>query len=387
MWFANLSLADASQRVVGRGSMTAFSEKFSVQLSFYGGGLGLLALKALAFFISGSSLVRASMFESLGDVISSVIMMATQRRVADTSDSDLYPTGKHRLAGLGILFFCAFMVATMGNNGIDAMSELFAPEEEEGPTSGELIRQLFEDRPKLRRALPRGETVEDLVARYEISEDGADSQQGIVLFLLFLGLCTKAVCWVVCGSAARAGSDIARTLLLDHRNDIISNAAVITITALLTVVRRQGYHGRWLNKVDPLSSLLLSIWILWGWVDQALEQVQMLSNRRAEQEQREAVTAAARGHLQGGQLGLVGADVYHCGDGFAATLEVASTSDSAQHAGLEDVSVALENLERAVKAADCGVREVHAKLKSKAGASSTPAGSSWVNHYQTPGAS
>ena len=82
----------------------------------------------VAYFMSGSELIKASVFESLGDVMSSAILAVTQMRVRDQSDMHLYPTGKKRFTPLGILFFSAFAVSTMISLIIENIEKLFGLE-------------------------------------------------------------------------------------------------------------------------------------------------------------------------------------------------------------------------------------------------------------------
>ena len=81
--------------------------------------------RGVAYFMSGSELIKASVFESLGDVMSSAILAVTQMRVRDTTDMHLYPTGKKRFTPLGILFFSAFAVSTMISLIIENIEKLF----------------------------------------------------------------------------------------------------------------------------------------------------------------------------------------------------------------------------------------------------------------------
>jgi len=99
-------------------------ETSAVRISLWLGGVGLTCFKGIAYYLSGSGLVRAAMFESLGDVVSSGIMTLTQWRVADDSDRHLYPAGKQRLTPIGILVFCAFMTSQMVSMAIESVSSL-----------------------------------------------------------------------------------------------------------------------------------------------------------------------------------------------------------------------------------------------------------------------
>ena len=113
-------------------------ERSAVMLSFWVGGLGLVLMKYVAYSLSQSTLVRASMFESVGDVLSSTIMAVTRSKVADSRDSHNYPTGKRRLTPLGILFFAAFATSTFANLAMESVQKLVMAEP--APSAGCLAR-------------------------------------------------------------------------------------------------------------------------------------------------------------------------------------------------------------------------------------------------------
>merc|ERR1719471_534086 len=97
----------------------------------------------------------------------------------------------------------------------------------------------------------------------------------------------------------RTGSDIAGTLATDHRNDTCSNLMVIVTMLLIVVINSNGWHGPWVARLDPLISLVLSVWIINGWVSNALEQFTSLSDQRSERIDIEAISQVAQGTLHG----------------------------------------------------------------------------------------
>merc|ERR1719330_2170379 len=121
-------------------------QKSAVQVSFWIGACGLVGLKGVAYMISGSTLVRAAMFESIGDALSSMIMWVTQARVADSSNRDDYPVGKRRISPLGVLVFAAFAMSAMTALALESLQAVFAPPEEaEEPkvTAEAALQRLF----------------------------------------------------------------------------------------------------------------------------------------------------------------------------------------------------------------------------------------------------
>lgn len=354
-------------------------EGSAVKASFWIGGIALVALKGLAFMLSRSNLVRASMFESLGDVLSSFIMAVTQWKVADERDRHLYPVGKRRLTPLGILFFSAFAVSTMSSMAIDSMQVLASEPEHAGDSASVALRRLFEEKPTLRNGLGQDQ-VDNIIAQY--GADDADESSSLHTPVLLLATCIaiKGVLLVWCSYVAvQTGSDISKTLAQDHRNDVISNFMVVLIMVLLDLLRSRGCDWSWLDKIDPASSLLLALWIIYGWLKTALEQITVLSNRRADTETVEVVTAAARKHLEDGPLQLTFADLYHIGEGYEARLQVCVRPG--KNLSADQIAAALDMLEAAVRGADHEVYEVHAKLRHS---EQNGADFSWAAQYSGP---
>jgi len=356
-------------------------ESSAASISLWLGGVGLAALKGVAYYLSGSSLVRAGMFESLGDVASSGIMTITARKINDDTDRHLYPTGKQRFVPIGILFFCAFMTSTMVGLAIDSVSALTHSEVE---ADAGLLRRVFDEQPGVRAGLS-DEKVEAIISTYQDGAAGEDSNQFLTVVLITICTVTKGACYLWCLYVQReANSEIAKTLGADHGFDTIANAGVIVVMGVVSMLEARGCNPAWVSKIDPAASLLLSLWILWCWLDNALTQVRLLSNRRLEdQEQTDQVAKAALQHLEGSLLRLRSVDVYHCGESFEARLEVyPQRSAGAQELGIEHLSTALLELEAAVCAAGVGVHEAHAKLRRTTAKQAKNA--SWVAGYSTP---
>jgi len=353
-----------------------FLERTAVGLSLWVGGVGLAAMKCLVYVATGSALVRASMFDSIGDVLSSAIMALTQRRAADSRDLHLYPMGKGRFAALGVLFFCAFMCSTMSSMVLESVQALFAADEE--PSAADALRRLFEEKPRLRWAYgPR--RVEAMIAEY--GDGGGDGGRACVdgLSTALLAACVgvKVLLYVWCkGVAQQRGSDIVAALATDHRNDTITNAMVIATMLGLRACRGGAWDGPWVARVDPAVSLLLSIWIVRGWLASAADQFRLLSDRRVEGADAEAIRAAAGRALEGGPWELRGSDVYHSGDGYRVHLELLPSADAAA----ERAAACFQALERAVRGASGEVRRVDVRLRPRgAGPKPEPA---WVAEYR-----
>lgn len=332
-------------------------EKSAIFASFWIGGCGLTALKMGAYFATGSVLVRTSMFESLGDVISSTIMFVTQLKMNDTRDVARYPVGKGRFGALGVLFFCAFMCSSMSSMAIDSFQSLISSEEDASSGVDVAFKSLFTDKPYLR--FLAGGSVESLVTKYTDASDEEGSGDVMSLVILFVCVVTKALLYTYCrGVQRKYPSDLVGALGDDHRNDTISCAVVMFTMGLLSMSAKKGWESPWLAKVDPGVSVLLALWIVYGWITNALEQIQVLSDQRADEDAVDlaAVRAAAEAALKGSSLELCGADAYHIGEGFRVQLKLAATSKSAPVEALSAVEDAVRGVSDEVRMVDVALR-------------------------------
>jgi len=369
----------------------------SVAVSFWFGGLGLVAMKGVAYFLSGSALVRAAMFESIGDVLSSLILWVAQSRVASAANNQDYPIGKRRLAPLGVLFFAAFALSAMTGLALESAQGIFASgEEAEQPelVAKAALERLFDEKPRLRYLLnPRRGHLENVIADYSgvaaLDEENQGGLEGVKLTSILLCGCivVKFFCLLWCSSVGRrANSEIARTLAADHFNDVVSNSVVVGVTVMVAWANDHGYQSPWLDKVDPASSFLLSLWIAYSWLTTVLEQITLLSNHRLDAEASGAIADAARRHLESGLLELCEVKAYHAGEGCAAELELQLRVGQRHSEAGAEVAKAIEAIEQAVLEADCGVCEVRTRLrpasKPKASETRTAQDHSWVSQYR-----
>lgn len=182
----------------------------------------------------------------------------------------------------------------------------------------------------------------------------------------------------------QADSEIAKTLSMDHRNDVLGNSVVAVVFLATDALRRRGHDSPWVDKVDPLSSMLLASWIFYCWLTTALEQLTVLSNYRAEDEHMEALIAFTKKILEPGPFAMSEVEAYHIGDGYAARVTVHPKVGVA-HVPSE-VAAALDALEHALLTSDLEVHEVHAKLRpvQEASGSKSPSDMSWAAQYHKP---
>lgn len=344
------------------------AESIAVGLSLWVGGAGLAACKGVAFLATGSPLVRASMFDSLGDVFSSFIMQITTWKIADTRDADRYPLGKERFQPLGVLFFCAFMTSTMSNMAIDSLQTLLSPSEDapSGPTSEEAVRRLLDENPRLLWGyMPWARpSVDSLVSRYAggVGEAG-DGEGNLATILMVVCVVVKVLCWIYCKSVAKVtGSGVVAALSDDHRNDGLSNLIATVTMVLIGTLEARGVNGAILEKIDPAVALVLSVFIVYNWVSTALEQLKVLSDQRVEEGDAEDIEKAAKAALKGSSLRVVACHGLGVGEGCSVSLELAPVKGNAAS---QQVAASLGRMDRAVREAskELQVQEVHWRLR------------------------
>lgn len=358
-------MATASGSAEAAAARSLWLEGSAVKLSLWLGGAGLALCKAVAYWATGSTLVRTSMFESLGDVISSFIMFMTQRKMNDARDVQHYPVGKGRFQAIGVLFFCAFMCSSMSSMAIDSIQELLSSETEEKSVDSAL-RRLFSDHSRLRLAAwstfgPNG--LDQLIAEYGDGGGGGDASSQRYLSMVLLSVCTlvKLLLWLYCRAIERLkASDIVGALGDDHRNDTMSCLVVIFIMGILNLAERRGWDSPWLAKLDPFASMLLAGWIVYGWVQTSLEQISALSDRRADDEDidMEAMREAVERTLKDTGVACRGADVYHVGEGFRTQLRLVPVGREA-----ESIARTLSALEGAIREANEEVYMVDMRMR------------------------
>jgi len=368
-------------------------ERSAVALSLWVGGAGLAALKLSVYLATGSVLIRATMFDSLGDVFSSLIMALTQWKVNDKRDMHAYPLGKGRFAPLGVLFFCAFMCSTMLSMAMDSLQSLVSSDSEDnapdGPdvqaAVGSAMHDLFKEHPRLRLASwPTG--WEALIAQYTAAAADAGGSDNDVpdidplsTALLCVCVATKIVLFFWCRYVgSKRDSEIVAALRADHFNDIFTNSMVIATMLLMHYVSGTAYGGRWLSKVDPAVSLVLSLYIVRGWVQNAMEQFSVLSDQRTEDIDAEAISQATNKALEGSPLELQRADIYRVGDrANRVQLELRPNQASAES---EKVAALFAEVEGSIRRASSEVSIVDVRLRSFN--SQDKDNNDWVKEYR-----
>ncbi|KAJ3340663.1 hypothetical protein HDU93_006520 [Gonapodya sp. JEL0774] len=199
------SIGESPPKPVAKRAEIAISASFFVNV-------GLLAIKLLVLFASGSTAVLANAVESVLDLFAGSLIYVSSR-LAATPNKTHYPTGRHRLEPLSIIVLAVLssMAALQVANGA--------------------ADTLLEDQP----------SIVDMDTR------------SIVLMSLVVVI--KTGLWKYCAMVTESPG--AQALAQDHFNDVISNI----FTLLAAVAASKGYW--W---IDPLAALLISLYIVVNWV-------------------------------------------------------------------------------------------------------------------------
>lgn len=234
---------------------TCSAGKLCVNLSF-GSNILLVILKIIAYSLSLSMSVLASMVDSCLDILSGLVLFICARLARSGAEktghqdslklqkqSITYPIGKRRYETLGVLSFACIM-------GTFAATLAY-----------ESIQQIIQ--------LAKG--VPDNPARF-------DTLQIVIIgFTIVLKLFLCLFCHFV-GRRAKILSDACLAYRDDHRNDVLSNS--LGFVAAFVGSKFNGHDGTVnLSYIDPVGSLILCIYILINWTLAARTQIRSMIGR------------------------------------------------------------------------------------------------------------
>eukprot|EP00928_Gymnodinium_smaydae_P083394 TRINITY_DN66633_c0_g1_i1.p1 TRINITY_DN66633_c0_g1~~TRINITY_DN66633_c0_g1_i1.p1 ORF type:complete len:385 (-),score=46.74 TRINITY_DN66633_c0_g1_i1:212-1366(-) len=353
-------------------------EQWMVRLSFWGGAVGIASIKFITTLLRDSSLLRAAMFDSLGDVVSNAIMALTHQQVANVRNQHLYPVGKARLGPLGVLFFSAFICSSMLGIALDNLQKLLGPVEADQVDAAavgaeQALRWLFRERPRLRWACGFG-GADEAIRQYSVRQGNVtDVVAGgvyemecpadtYVVYLLVACVGIKFVLAVLTRWARRwCDSEIMRALYNDHFNDVFAQSVIVPIMKLPALATKAGVADRWVRMIEPVCGILISFFILRSWAVTAVDQLALLSDRRTENTDVQAIGQAATRALRGTSLRVRGVDVYHAGEALRVRVDVQPSCT--EHGASDELAFALADLEHAVREANPGVAVVDTQLR------------------------
>jgi cation diffusion facilitator family transporter len=147
------------------------------------------------------------------------------------------------------------------------------------------------------------------------SDDGPpmdfDEDTGILITVVIL---LKIALWRWCMYASEKSSNVSLEAIgLDNQNDVLSNTA-----ALVSAILAKSNPSWW--WADPLGAIIISVYIVWTWIETATEQINMLVGKAADPEFLDYVREIAENHDPDADLDTVRA--YHFGPKFIVEIEL-----------------------------------------------------------------
>lgn len=195
----------------------------------------LLAGKAFAVLSSNSVSLLASLVDSALDLLSTIIIFGTSRAIAYRSYHTylMFPTGKKKLEPIGVLVFATLMIATF----LQVLSE----------------------------------SVQRLWAVIHAKESGESAHlPPLGVAFMIITIVVKAIMWVKYRKSPSSG---VRAVAQDAENDVVFNIASLAFPVI-------GGKLGW-PALDPIGGALLSIYIIWEWIETLAETVTKLSGAAA----------------------------------------------------------------------------------------------------------
>jgi cation diffusion facilitator family transporter len=279
--------------------------------------IAIVAVKLVATIVSGSLAVTATLVDSVLDVLSQFILFYTDS-ASKNHDSNAFPAGRTRLAPLGI-FICAVL---MGMASIEVVHESVVK-----------LNSLYWNE------------------SYSLSL----SMSPLVLGAMLFSFLCKAALYFLCVKVGKTtGNDSVKAVALDHLNDLLS---IVSATAAAVA----SFYSHSLLWVDPVSAILISIYIMSEWWSTAKEQANMLVGRTADDDFLKEVRKMGNAHHPQLTVDIIRA--YHFGPKYLVELEVVlpptMTLEMTHDIGMElqHKIEAFEQVERAFVHIDYQVRD------------------------------
>ena len=211
---------------------TSRSVQFAININLFINIL-LLAGKGVAVLSSNSVSLIASFVDSALDLLSTIIIFATSKAIAYRSWRTIYkyPVGKQRLEPLGVVIFSVLMIASF-------------------------VQVFIESVGRLHEVLATGRQDSDSAASLPFI--------GVAFMLATIGI--KTVMWLLYRSSKSSG---VRAVAQDAENDVVFNVASLIFPILGS---RLGSPA-----LDPIGGIVLSVYIIYEWIETLWETVSKLS--------------------------------------------------------------------------------------------------------------
>ncbi|CAD6188550.1 unnamed protein product [Caenorhabditis auriculariae] len=199
----------------------------------------LMVAKVTASVLSGSMSIISSMVDSVVDLTSGLVLSVSTRMIRKR-DPYLYPRGRTRLEPLSLILISVIM-------GMASIQLII--------NSGRRIHEAFV---------------------FDTTGDGQKPKLDVTwvsVAIMAVTIVVKIVLYIICQKYKKDAS--IAVLALDHRNDCISNTVALTCAWLGTSL---SYY------MDPVGAILVSLYILYTWVNTGKEYITKLSGKSAEPE-------------------------------------------------------------------------------------------------------
>merc|ERR1711934_785732 len=251
--------------------------KIAVTLSWIA-NVALLVVKLYLFIVTGSKSVLAALADSVVDLVSQALMSYAEWKQAKWDDD--FPVGRFRLEALAVLG-CG-VIMSVANLEVVQFS----------------IHTLYQG-------------IKD--------SDYPDFNTSWYIYTI-MGVCifSKLLLWKYCTWAMEQsviGGDILEALSEDHLNDVMSNSAAVGCLAVAAEVPDD--HAWW---VDASGAILISLYIIYRWMEIGQEQVQKIVGLSAPAEWITTVEDIAKGHDQRVRVDCTRA--YHVGARYCVEMEI-----------------------------------------------------------------
>ncbi|KAL7410980.1 cation efflux family-domain-containing protein [Mrakia frigida] len=246
----------------------------------------LVASKGAAVVISNSISLLASLVDSSLDLLSTGIIWGTSLAAEAKDTRTRYPTGKQRFEPLGVLIFSVFMISSFSQVFIESIQRL---------------------------------------AKHDDNSEAAELSlfgKGTMLATILI----KGVIWWWCGSGD-PGPGVG-ALAQDARNDVWFN----TMSLLFPWVGER-FSLWWL---DPLGGVVLSIYIIYEWLQTLHENFINLSGRMADHDEFCRIlylVSRFKGIIEISEI-----QIYHVGEDFIVEVDVILPPNTSLHCAHDLVS-------------------------------------------------
>lgn len=271
----------------------------AINLSFLA-NIALFLTKLILAWYSGSMALLASAFESFLDIVSNAIIFFTVRIIRQKNYYS-YPVGKSRMEPLGIIVFAVIITTSFSQVLMTSVEKL---------TSGTAPEEI-------------GLSVQALI-------------------ILGVNVVVKAALWFWCASIK--GSSSVEALAYDHENDVVFTIA----STLFPVV---GNFMGW-NWLDPVGAIILSVYIIYEWMNVLLENIKRLTGQGASADDLKQLTYMAY-RFSKKIIAVDTVRAYYIGDRLLVEVDIVLPPDMALrecHDIGENLQMALESMENVERA-------------------------------------